>query len=105
MAEAVIGGALLIVLQDVVGLADFLEFLLGALVARVAVRVMLHRELAIGLLQLVGARRFGHAEDLVKVLLSHGRRAFGIEFRRQRVTPAEVRRGGRIRFRHLRGAA
>ncbi len=32
MSEAIIGGALLIVLQDVIGLADFLEFLFGALV-------------------------------------------------------------------------
>ena len=33
MAEAVIGGALLILLQDVIGLADVLEALLGFLVA------------------------------------------------------------------------
>src|SRR5580658_9868432 len=42
MAEPVIGCALLIVLEDVVGLADFLEFVFGRLVARVAVRVILH---------------------------------------------------------------
>ena len=58
MAETVVGGALLIVLQDVIGLADFLEFLLGVLVPRVAVRVMLHSKLAISRLELVGARRF-----------------------------------------------
>src|SRR6185312_6243509 len=38
VAEAVIGRALLIVLQDVIGLADVLETLLGLLVARIAVR-------------------------------------------------------------------
>ena len=48
MTKAVIGGALLIILEDVVGLVDLLEFLFGALVTRVAIRVMLHRELAIG---------------------------------------------------------
>ena len=71
MAEPVIGGALLIVLQDVVGLVDFLEFLLGRLVARIAVRVILHRQLAVGPLQLVGIGRFRHAEYFVKVLLRH----------------------------------
>jgi hypothetical protein len=40
MTKAVIGGALLIILEDVVGLVNFLEFLFGALVTRVAVRVM-----------------------------------------------------------------
>ena len=48
MAEAVVGGALLLVLQDVVGLVDFLELCLAVLVAGIAVGVPLHRELAIG---------------------------------------------------------
>jgi hypothetical protein len=56
MAEPVIGGALLIVLQDVIGLADFLEFLFGRRVARIAVRMELHGELAIGLLEILAAR-------------------------------------------------
>ena len=46
MAEAVIGGALLAVLQDVVGLVDFLEAVLAVLVAGIAVGVILHGELA-----------------------------------------------------------
>ena len=50
MAEAVIGGALLVVLEDVVGFVDVLEFLLGVLVTGIAVRVILHRQLAIRLL-------------------------------------------------------
>ena len=52
VAEAVVGGALR-VLQDVVGLVEFLEPGLGLLVARVAVRVMLHGQLAVGLFQIV----------------------------------------------------
>ena len=40
MAEAVIGGALLAILQDVVGLVHFLEPALGVLVTLVAVRVI-----------------------------------------------------------------
>ena len=43
--ETVVGGALLLVLQDVVGLVDLLELRLGLLVAGVAVRVVLHRGL------------------------------------------------------------
>ena len=35
MAEAVIGGALLIVLQDVIGFVDFLELDFGGVVARI----------------------------------------------------------------------
>ena len=48
MAKSVIGGALLIILEDVISFADFLEFLFGALVTRVSIRVMLHRQFAIG---------------------------------------------------------
>ncbi len=75
MAKAIIGGALLIVFEDVVSFGEVLELLLGTLVAGIAVGVMLHRELAISPLELVGARRFGDAEDLVKVLFSHDRKA------------------------------
>ncbi len=75
MAKAIIGGALLIVFEDVVSFGEVLELLLGTLVAGIAVGVILHRELAISPLELVGARRFGDAEDLVKVLFSHDRKA------------------------------
>ena len=75
MAEAIIGSALLIVFEDVVGFVEVLELLLGTLVASVAVGVILHCELAISPLELVGVRRFGDAEDLVKVLFSHDRKA------------------------------
>ena len=48
MAETVIGRALLIVLQDVIGFVDFLEFEFGGGVARIAVGMEFHRQLAIG---------------------------------------------------------
>src|SRR5439155_4610837 len=47
MAEPIVQPPLFIVREDRVGLRGFLELLLGGLVARIAVRVMLHRELAI----------------------------------------------------------
>ena len=57
VAEAIVGCALLLVLQDVVGFVDFLEALLAILVAWIAVRVMLHGELAVRGLHLGLARR------------------------------------------------
>ena len=46
MAIAIIGGALVRVLQDLVGFVDFLEAVLGVLVARIAIRMAHHRLLA-----------------------------------------------------------
>ena len=43
---AIVGGALLRILQDVVGVIEFLELLFGVLVAGVAVGMVLHGELA-----------------------------------------------------------
>jgi hypothetical protein len=71
VAEAVVGGPPLVVLEDVVGLAQLLEAMLGRLVARVAVRVVLHGELAIGLLDVLRAGAAIDAQEFVKILLSH----------------------------------
>ncbi|MHC2306624.1 hypothetical protein ACVIJ1_003094 [Bradyrhizobium elkanii] len=46
MAEAVIGGALVAVLQDLIGFVDFLEPDFAVGVARILVRMPLHCELA-----------------------------------------------------------
>ena len=70
-AAAVVLLALVGVAEDVVGRRDLLEALLGLLVARVAVRVVLARELAVGLLDLVRRRLLVDAEDLVEVALGH----------------------------------
>src|SRR5262249_3726516 len=71
MAEAVIGGALLLVLQDVIGFVDFLELDLGGVVARILVRVQLHRELAERRLDLGRRRAFLQAEYVVVVAFAH----------------------------------
>ena len=68
---AIIGGALLVVLQDVVGLVDLLETPLGLLVAGIAVGMELHGQLAIGLLELVGPSIARHAQGGVEILLCH----------------------------------
>ena len=67
-AAGVVSLALLRVGQDVVGLLDLLEALLGRLVTGVAVGVVLARELPVGLLDLVRRGLLVDPEDLVRVL-------------------------------------
>jgi hypothetical protein len=71
VAELVVGGALLVVLEDVVGLVDLLELLLRGLVARVAVRVMLHGELAERLLDVVAGGAPRNSKHVIKIALRH----------------------------------
>src|SRR4029079_8882730 len=67
MAKAVIGGALLRVLEDVIGLADRLEvsFLVGA--SAMAVGMAVHRQLAIGSLDRLVVGAACDAEQLIIV--------------------------------------
>src|SRR5690606_35738904 len=60
--------ALLGIADDPVGLGDRLEPLLGLRVPGVGVGMVVTRELAVGLLDLVGRRVLADAEDLVEVL-------------------------------------
>src|SRR5690606_32734635 len=74
MAILIISRALLVVLQHVVGFVQFLEFLLCRRIIGVAIRMVLHGELAERLFQFVrirGAAR--HAENVVVI-------AFGRHF-------------------------
>src|SRR6185312_13650446 len=71
MAEAVVSGALLIVLQDVIGLVNILEAVLGLFVARIAVGMILHGELTERLLDVVARGITPHAEQLIEVLFRH----------------------------------
>src|SRR5690606_19847204 len=60
--------------QDLVGLLDLLELLLGLLVAGIAIGMQLHGEAPVGLLD-VGLRRIArHAQDRVVVALRHASR-------------------------------
>src|SRR5690606_23051135 len=67
MAMGVVGTALAGIGQDLVGLLALLERGFGRGVARIAVRVVLHRAAAISLLQLLVAGGAWHAEDFVVV--------------------------------------
>ena len=55
--------------QHLVGLADLLETILRRFVARIAIGVVLARELAIGLLDLLVRSLLGDSERLVEILL------------------------------------
>ncbi len=72
VAEAIIGRALLIVLQDVIGLVDLLEAVLAGRIARILVRVPYHGELTVRGLDLLVLRGAGDLEDFVIVALGHG---------------------------------
>ena len=59
--------------EDLVGLGSLLELLFGLFIARIAVRVVLHRELAIGLFDLAFGGIAGQSKNIVAVaLLAHG---------------------------------
>ena len=84
VAEAVVEAALLGVGEDGVRLGRFLELLLGGLVARIAVRVVLHRQLAVRALDFDFGRRARDPEDLVVVALAHAFATFTIAGRSSR---------------------
>ena len=70
---AVVGGAFFVVAQDVVGLAEFLEFFLRRRVVRVFVGVELDGELAVGLFDFGARRPAPDLQHLVVVsFFSHG---------------------------------
>ncbi len=65
MAVAVVGGALVGIGQDLIGFLGLLELVLSVLAVRVAVRMIFHGQLAVGLFQLVLRGVAIDAEDLV----------------------------------------
>ena len=71
VAELVVGGPLLRIGEDLVGFLGLLEAILRLRVVGVAVRVVLHREAAVGLLQRVLVRAPLDSEHLVVVALGH----------------------------------
>jgi hypothetical protein len=69
MAEAVICAALIGVGEHRVGFARFFEFLFGVGIVGIAVRMVLHRQLAVGALDLLVAGPTLHPQHLVVVSL------------------------------------
>jgi len=71
MTEAVIGGALVAVLEDLVGFVEFLEAVFRLVISRILIRVKLHGELAVGGLQIGVAGAALNAKNLIIVALGH----------------------------------
>ena len=67
ISVAVVSRAFVGIDEDVVGLGNFLEVLLGLAVPRIAVRVVFHGELAVGALDFLGGGAAGNPENLVGV--------------------------------------
>ena len=71
MAEAVVGGALLRIAQDAIGLGGFLELLLGMLVAGIAVGMMRQGKLAVRGFQHRFVAVPDYTEDFIIVSFGH----------------------------------
>jgi hypothetical protein len=70
VAEAVIRGLLVRIREHLVGLSQLLELLFRGRIVRIAVRVVLQGQLAVGLLDLIIGGVLGNAQDLVIIFLS-----------------------------------
>ena len=84
MTEPVVQAALLGVGKDRVCFRRLLEFLFRRVIAWIAIGVVLHRQLAVGALDLGVASTARHTEDLVVVPLAHGLATFTIAGRSNR---------------------
>ena len=73
MAVLIVSGTLLRVAQHFIGLFGLFEFFFGCLgrISLVAVRVVLHRQFAISLLDFVVAGVLGNAQHFIKVSFGH----------------------------------
>ena len=69
-AELIVTGPLVGVGEDLVGLGALFEALLGRLVARIAVRVKLHRGAPVRLLDLLGVRAARHRKNGVIIFVA-----------------------------------
>jgi hypothetical protein len=71
VAVLVVGGAFIRVAQRLVSLAEFLEFFLRRMVARIFVRMKPHREPAVGFFDAVGSFLAGDLQNFVIIALGH----------------------------------
>src|SRR5262249_16305511 len=71
ITEPVGGATLMGILEDLIGLVDFLKAMLGLIVARIAIRMEFHGKLAVSGLQISIVGIAMHAKDLVIIALGH----------------------------------
>ena len=72
LAELVVAAAFFAVGKDFVGFLDGFEFLFRFLIVGIAVGMVFHRQLAVGLFNFVVGGIAGDAEGLIIVLIAHG---------------------------------
>ena len=72
MAEPVVGGFLVGILEDVIRLVRFLELRFGVWIVGVAVGVQFLGLLAIGLFDRIGVGAFGDTEHIIVIAFCHG---------------------------------
>jgi hypothetical protein len=78
MAVAVVGWAFLGIGENLIGLADFLKFFLGFLIALMFVGMMLDGEFAVGLFNFLGGDGAANAEHFVIIFFGgHGLGGWG----------------------------
>ena len=77
MTILVVSRALLPVGKDFVGFLDFLEVFFRLGIVRIAVRMVFHGQLAVGLFDLVIGSVTVDAKDVVKVAFAHGEKGEG----------------------------
>ena len=65
MSEAVVGGPFVSIRQDRVGFAAFFELLFGVGIVRIAIRMKLQRQLAVGALDLLLVGFAGNPKNFV----------------------------------------
>src|SRR5437763_2137883 len=84
MPESIVEAPLLGVGQNRVRLRGFLELFFRRVIPRIAVRMMFHRELAVGAFDVAVAGGAGDAEDLVVIAFAHAFATFTIAGRSSR---------------------
>lgn len=72
MAELVVAGPFFRIGQNIVGFLYFFKLFFGLFIVGIAVGVVLHGQFAVGLFDVAVAGSFGHAQQLVVVLIAHG---------------------------------
>src|ERR1017187_3463403 len=77
VAVLIVGGALLGVAQDLVGLSQFFELLLGRFVTWILIGMIFQRELAVRLLDFLRLGAALDAQHLIAVTFGHGCQAAG----------------------------
>ena len=71
MPIAIVSRTLIVVRQNFVGFFRLLKFFFGFFAIRIAIRMVFHRQLAVGFFQLIIRGVFSNTKDFIKVTFCH----------------------------------